>query len=195
MALEEAAAGAAADPAPLVEKHHAALLRVASFRGAKRRDVDRAIVEAARAAASALPDKREATLFLSLLRQVAALERETPRPEDWDAEPEPALEARNLEREDSRWAGWFKKDPRSFGALENRRATEARKAAADEVSRLPLAQRAVVVLRDVAGWTGDDVSRVLRLEPEIERRLLHVGRSRVRRALERLAARKPGSRG
>lgn len=182
---------AAADLAPLVEKHHAALLRVASFRGAKRRDVDRAIVDAARTAAAAAPDERERTLFLALLQRVATLERDTPHPEDWDAEAEPALEAKNLEPGDSRWAGWFKVDPGSFGSLANRRVTEARTVAADAVSRLPLAPRTVVVLRDVAGWSGDEISQVLGIDPEMERRLLHIGRSRVRRALERAASRKP----
>jgi len=114
-----------------------------------------------------------------------------PRPKDWDAEPEPALEAKNLEPGDSRWAGWFKVDPGSFGSLENRSMTEARTVAADAVSRLALAPRAVVVLRDVAGWSGDEISQVLGIDPEMERRLLHIGRSRVRRALERAAARKP----
>lgn len=180
---------------PLVERHHAAMLRVALFRGAKRRDVDRAILDAARAAASARPDERDATLFLTLLRRVAQLERDKPHPETWEAEDEPALDAKNLEAEGGRWQGWFKIDPQPFAVFERGRLTEARKAAAEAVSRLPLPQRAVVVLRDVSGWSADEVSRVLRLEPEIQRRLLHVGRSRVRRALERLAAKKPVSRG
>jgi len=171
------------------------MLRVGSFRGAKRRDVDLAILDAARAAASAEPDEREATLFLTLLRRVAQLERETSRPERWEAEDEPAIDAKNLEAEGGRWAGWFKIDPQPFAAFERGRLTEARKTAAEAVSRLPLPQRAVVVLRDVSGWPADEVSRLLRLEPEIQRRLLHVGRSRVRRALERVAAKKPVSRG
>jgi DNA-directed RNA polymerase specialized sigma24 family protein len=189
------AVGGATEVRPLVERHHAAMLRVASFRGAKRRDVDLAIVEAARSAATARPDEREATLFLTLLRRVAQLERETAQPESWQAEDEPAIDAKNLEAEGSRWEGWFKVDPRPFAAFERGRLTEARRAAAEAVSRLPLPQRAVVVLRDVSGWQADEVSRVLRLEPEIQRRLLHVGRSRVRRALERLAAEKQASRG
>src|SRR3989442_11003984 len=88
----------------LVEEQYPALLRVASFRGAKRRDVDRAIVEAARAAASAGAGESEALLFRALIGRVAALEQRTPpRPESWKAKHEPALEAKNVEPEGSRW--------------------------------------------------------------------------------------------
>jgi RNA polymerase sigma-70 factor (ECF subfamily) len=195
VALEHTSERKMANSGHLVEKHHAAMLRVASFRGAKRRDIDRAIVDAARFAAASPVNDRESVLFLALLERVAALERETPRPEDWEANPEPALEAKNVESGDSRWAGWFKVDPVSFRVLGMGNVSEARSVAADALSRLPLAQRAVVVLRDVAGWTGDETSRALRLEPEIERRLLHAGRTRIRRALEHLAAKKSSSRG
>jgi RNA polymerase sigma-70 factor (ECF subfamily) len=49
---------------------------------------------------------------------------------------------------------------------------------------LPLAQRAVVTLRDIAGWDADDVCELLGLSATNQRVLLHRARTKVRRALE-----------
>jgi DNA-directed RNA polymerase specialized sigma24 family protein len=185
--VEEAATRTAADLAPLVERHYPALVRIASFRAANRRDVERLILESVRDAGAARSDEPDLLLFRALIPRVAALERQAPRPEEWGAEPVQALRQSSVERAGSRWEGWFKVEPRAFTALEKRRRTEARRAAAAALSRLPLAQRVVVVLRDVAGWTAEDVGRVLRIEPSVQRALLHGGRSRVRLALEPLA--------
>jgi RNA polymerase sigma-70 factor (ECF subfamily) len=56
---------------------------------------------------------------------------------------------------------------------------------ARELVRLPEAQRAVVELRDVDGWTAEEVCNVLDLSETNQRVLLHRGRSRLRAALER----------
>ena len=53
------------------------------------------------------------------------------------------------------------------------------------IDRLPPAQRAVIRLRDVAGWTADEVCAALELSGGNQRVLLHRARSRVRAALER----------
>lgn len=56
------------------------------------------------------------------------------------------------------------------------------------IDALPGAQREVVALRDVEGWSSDEVSEALGLSPGNQRVLLHRGRSRVRAALERAMA-------
>lgn len=51
------------------------------------------------------------------------------------------------------------------------------------IAELPATQRAVVVLRDLAGWPAADVCRHLRLSAGNQRVLLHRARSRLRQAL------------
>ena len=53
------------------------------------------------------------------------------------------------------------------------------------IAALPPAQREVVTLRDVEGWTAEEVCNVLEISDTNQRVLLHRGRSSVRRALER----------
>ncbi len=52
------------------------------------------------------------------------------------------------------------------------------------IARLPDAQREVLTLRDVEGWTAVEVCNALELSETNQRVLLHRARSRVRRALE-----------
>jgi RNA polymerase sigma-70 factor (ECF subfamily) len=54
----------------------------------------------------------------------------------------------------------------------------------DAIERLPASQRAVISLRDVEGWSADEVCNALGLTETNQRVLLHRARSKVRRALE-----------
>lgn len=51
------------------------------------------------------------------------------------------------------------------------------------LAELPERQRLVVALRDVEGWTGEEVAQALDLSPENQRVLLHRGRARLQAAL------------
>ncbi len=62
---------------------------------------------------------------------------------------------------------------------------EAREAIERELETLPDAQRTVVTLRDVEGWSSEEVCNVLSVTETHQRVLLHRGRMRLRRALER----------
>ena len=55
----------------------------------------------------------------------------------------------------------------------------------EEVDQLPEAQRTVVTLRDLDGWSAEEVCNVLSVSETNQRVLLHRGRSRLRTALER----------
>jgi RNA polymerase sigma-70 factor (ECF subfamily) len=55
---------------------------------------------------------------------------------------------------------------------------------AQAIEGLPATQRAVVSLRDVEGWTSEEVCNALEISETNQRVLLHRGRSKVRRALE-----------
>jgi len=84
-------------------------------------------------------------------------------------------------------------DPRHWGAPPTRR--EAQPAAAVEsaetlelirqaIDGLPQAQRTVILLRDVQGWDGAQISDALEITPANQRVLLHRARLKVRAALE-----------
>ena len=53
------------------------------------------------------------------------------------------------------------------------------------IDALPPGPRRVVLLRDVAGLPGREVSGLLSISDASQRALLHHGRSRIRQALER----------
>jgi RNA polymerase sigma-70 factor, ECF subfamily len=63
-------------------------------------------------------------------------------------------------------------------------AGETREVIAGAINELPEAQRTVIALRDVEGWSSDEVSEVLEISAGNQRVLLHRARSRVRNAVE-----------
>jgi RNA polymerase sigma-70 factor (ECF subfamily) len=63
-------------------------------------------------------------------------------------------------------------------------ADETRAVALRAMEQLPPAQREVMTLRDVEGWTGPEVSEVLGISDVNQRTLLHRARVAVRAALE-----------
>jgi RNA polymerase sigma-70 factor (ECF subfamily) len=63
-------------------------------------------------------------------------------------------------------------------------AHETRSMIERAIERLPPSQRAVITLRDVEGWTADEVRNALELSETNQRVLLHRARAKVRGALE-----------
>jgi RNA polymerase sigma-70 factor (ECF subfamily) len=63
-------------------------------------------------------------------------------------------------------------------------ASEAREFILAAIVRLPDTQRVVITLRDVEGWSSDEVCEALNLSDGNQRVLLHRARSSVRAALE-----------
>ena len=61
---------------------------------------------------------------------------------------------------------------------------ETRAVIEQAIAGLPPTQRLVVSLRDVEGWSADEVRNALELSETNQRVLLHRGRAKVRRALE-----------
>jgi RNA polymerase sigma-70 factor (ECF subfamily) len=62
---------------------------------------------------------------------------------------------------------------------------ETREVIADAIKELPEAQRAVISLRDVEGWSAEEVCDALSVSDGNQRVLLHRARTRVRADLER----------
>jgi RNA polymerase sigma-70 factor (ECF subfamily) len=63
-------------------------------------------------------------------------------------------------------------------------AGETREVIAAAVAELPAAQRTVISLRDIEGWTSEEVCEALEISAGNQRILLHRARSRVRAAIE-----------
>ena len=63
-------------------------------------------------------------------------------------------------------------------------ADETRRVVEDAIAALPEMQRAVITLRDVEGWSGQEVRNVLDLSETNQRVLLHRARAKVRRAID-----------
>ena len=63
-------------------------------------------------------------------------------------------------------------------------ASETRARIARAIDGLPASQRAVIMLRDVQGWSSDEVCNALDITEVNQRVLLHRARAKVRNALE-----------
>lgn len=85
---------------------------------------------------------------------------------------------------DGRWAGFWGTPPASHLPEARTLAAEAGDRLAAAIGSLPDAQRAVITLRDVEGFSALEVCDFLDLSEGNQRVLLHRARSKVRTALE-----------
>ena len=98
--------------------------------------------------------------------------------------PEAAVDAdRFLDSEHARWPGHWAVKPVAWPE-EALVAGETRERLAEAIEALPATQRAVISLRDIEGWSSDEVRNALDLSETNQRVLLHRARSKVRAALE-----------
>jgi RNA polymerase sigma-70 factor (ECF subfamily) len=101
-----------------------------------------------------------------------------------DAVPEAAVEAdRFLQPDHERWPGHWAAKPEPWPE-ERLLASETLGIVERAMDELPPAQRAVISLRDVQGWSAEDTCNALEISETNQRVLLHRARSKVRRALE-----------
>ena len=99
--------------------------------------------------------------------------------------PEPAVDAERFRPDDDpHWPGHWASPPAELPE-ERLLAAETRARLAEAIEALPASQRAVIRLRDVDGWSSDEVCNALGLTETNQRVLLHRARSKVRAALER----------
>ncbi len=100
---------------------------------------------------------------------------------------EPAVAPeRFVDDADPSWAGHWAAPPRAWDASpeEHLLSRETLDLIDRTIAVLPPAQRQVITLRDVEGWTPEEVCNTLEITETNQRVLLHRARSRVRRALE-----------
>jgi len=107
------------------------------------------------------------------------------------AVPEPAVgPERFLPPEHDRWPGHWSLRPEPWPE-ERVVAAETRGVVERAIEELPPAQRAVISLRDVEGWSSAETCNALGLTETNQRVLLHRARSKVRQALEDYLAEAP----
>ena len=85
------------------------------------------------------------------------------------------------------WAGHWSSMPTEWRGLPDERAlaSETLAVVRGAIDALPPMQAEVIRLRDVLGWTSEEVRNALDLTETNQRVLLHRARAKVRRALER----------
>lgn len=98
---------------------------------------------------------------------------------------EPAVDPSRFRGPDDAYHGGWVSFPPSWGDAPEQRVLsgEVRQLIGAAVEKLPSAQREVVVMRDIQGWTAEEVCSVLQLSESNQRVLLHRGRSTLRRVL------------
>ena len=98
--------------------------------------------------------------------------------------PEAAVDAdRFLDSEHPRWPGHWALKPEAWPE-EALVTAETRERLTEAIEALPATQRAVISLRDIEGWSSEEVRNALGLSETNQRVLLHRARSKVRAALE-----------
>ncbi len=104
-----------------------------------------------------------------------------------DPEDEPAeLPARFRPLDAPQYPGGWADPPRPWEAAPEDRVLqkEILQCMGRALETLPASQRSVILMRDVQGWSSEEVCNILELSETNQRVLLHRARSKVRRALE-----------
>lgn len=180
----------------LVRRHHAAMVRVAQIY-VSRREVAEEVVQEAWVGALRGLDRFEGRSSLKtwLFRIVTNLAKTRAAREGRTipfsalrtpgSVPEPAVEPERFRPpDDARWPGHWAARPAEWPE-QRLLETESLARIKEAIEELPDNQRAVITLRDVEGWSSDEVCNALELSETNQRVLLHRARSKVRRALER----------
>jgi RNA polymerase sigma-70 factor (ECF subfamily) len=100
---------------------------------------------------------------------------------------EPAVSPERFRAADDKWPHNWAVPPHSWGESADARllSSETMELVKRAIDELPPAQQQVITLRDVEGWTAEDVCNVLTISETNQRVLLHRARSRVRAELEK----------
>lgn len=97
---------------------------------------------------------------------------------------EPAVDPDRFLGDGERYPGHWAVPPQSWAPEGRLLAQEAMDVIEREIDRLPPAQQAVITMRDVQGFSSEEVCNALDLTETNQRVLLHRARAKVRNALE-----------
>lgn len=110
---------------------------------------------------------------------------------DYDTDAiEPAVEPNRFLPADHQWAGHWVSFPMNWAEMpEDRLLSKETSARVQQaIETLPVAQRTIIILRDVEGWSAEEACTILGISESNQRVLLHRARSKVRGTLERYFA-------
>jgi RNA polymerase sigma-70 factor, ECF subfamily len=101
-----------------------------------------------------------------------------------DASDEPTVDPERFLGSGERFPGHWALPPQAWAPEGRLLSQEAFDVIQREIDRLPPAQRAVITMRDLQGFTSEEVCNALDVTETNQRVLLHRARARVRAALE-----------
>jgi RNA polymerase sigma-70 factor (ECF subfamily) len=182
----------------LVDRYHAQLLRVALIY-VKNRAVAEEVVQETWLAVIRGLDRFESrsllkTWIFRILTNIAKTRalreaRTVPFSSLASGEDDDALsvEPERFFPDGSRWAGHWASPPASWEDIPERRlvSRETLGLVQSAIRELPPLQAQVISLRDVEGWSANEVCELLEISDANQRVLLHRARSKVRAELER----------
>lgn len=193
--LDALRAGQESAFAALVREYHASILRVARIYVSSPATAEEVAQETWLAVLNGL-DRFEGrsslkTWIFRILTNIARTRaqreaRSLPFSSLGDETSEPAVDADRFALAGGRWAGHWKSYPERWDTLPEERllGDEARASVERAIDGLPPTQRQVITLRDVEGWSSEEVCSALEISETNQRVLLHRARSKVRQALE-----------
>jgi RNA polymerase sigma-70 factor, ECF subfamily len=99
---------------------------------------------------------------------------------------EPAVDPSRFHGDDDRFPHGWASPPTSWEDVPEDRllSTETLSKVEEAIAQLPEMQRLVITLRDIEGWSAQEVCNFLDITETNQRVLLHRARSKVRKALE-----------
>lgn len=188
----------------LIERYHAALLRVAAIYVPNRAVAEEVVQETWIGVLNGLPrfegrSSLKTWLFRILTNQARTRAVREGRSipfsalEDPDAEPdEPAVDPSRFRGQGEPYPGHWLSPPQPWAAETPEELLVSRETRAQidqAIAALPDKQRTVITLRDIAGWSAEEVCNLLQVSETNQRVLLHRARAKVRSALEQYLAR------
>ncbi len=169
----------------LFDAHHAMLVRLAAAYVKSPSIAEEVAQDTWTAVIDALPSFEGRSSLKTWIARIAINRAKTRAQRDGRQVP---LEDEEPPSSDDRFGafGLFKRRPAHFDSPESLLGSAQIRAAIDRcLEDLPPQQRAIVSLRDLEGWSSEEVCNVLGVSESNQRVLLHRGRGRLREALEK----------
>jgi RNA polymerase sigma-70 factor, ECF subfamily len=180
----------------LIERHHAAMVRVASLFVPDRAVAEEVAQETWLAVLEGIDRFEERSSLKTWIFRILTNRAKTRAQREGRSVPlsalgaphadEPVVDADRFLRPGDPEPGAWASPPRDWETIPEERllSQETLAMVARAIAELPAAQREVIRLRDVEGWSAGEVCDALGITDGNQRVLLHRARSKVRQALE-----------